>query len=372
MTSAVSRRRRDGDYAPTRWSTVIAWSREGMHQQCGRLDRWQAAKPWCRRRAGDAPRTAIRGCGMPSPSGLGCVVVTSVVAGGGAMAVGGGAVVIGGGAVVTCTVVVGTTGMVTLCVVVCVIGCVGVTVVTARGRRRRRRGRRGGRARRLVDDVVLAPLERLPDRIGLRQREVLRRRVPRRLLHEPPPDLGREAAAGDRDPVHVLHRDLALRVADPDRRLEVRQVAAEPGVGVVVGRARLARGRAAEVRARAGPVEHVLLEDLRHRVGDAVRDHALALRACPSRPGRPPCRSRGSPCGSPSAASRCRRRRASRRPRPCRAARRRSSRARSRAPARAGSARRACAPCRRRSRGRRRGSAARRPCCRTGASPAGR
>ena len=185
-------------------------------------------------------------------------------------------VVTGGGAVVGA--VVGSTGAVTCCaVVVFAVVVTPVVVVVDRSSSRARRVEWGN-----VLDRVLAALEVLPDRIGLRQREVLGRRVAGRPLHEQPPDLRREAAAGDGDPVHVLHRDLALRVADPDRRLELRHVAAEPRVGVVVGRAGLAGRGTAEVGAHAGAAEHVLLEDLRHRVGDPVRDHALPLWLAPA------------------------------------------------------------------------------------------
>ena len=113
-----------------------------------------------------------------------------------------------------------------------------------------------------------------------------------------------------------------LRIADPDRRLELRHVAGEPGVRVVVGRARSCRrpaGRSTR-RRRCRPSTFVL-EDLRHLVGDAVGDHALALRRAPARVGVVLAVREARPCGSPSARSRSRPRRASRRRRPSRAAR---------------------------------------------------
>ena len=58
----------------------------------------------------------------------------------------------------------------------------------------------------------------------------------------------------------------------------MRRVAHEPRVREVVGGARLARGRAADVRGRAGARLDVLLEDLGDRVRRPVRYHALALR----------------------------------------------------------------------------------------------
>ena len=84
-------------------------------------------------------------------------------------------------------------------------------------------------------------------------------------------------------PCTLVHRDLAARVADPDGGAEPRRVAAEPGVGMLLRRPGLAGGGLAVVGADAGAVLDVLLEDLRHRVGDAVRDHALALRLAPAR-----------------------------------------------------------------------------------------
>ena len=67
-----------------------------------------------------------------------------------------------------------------------------------------------------------------------------------RPLHEALPDQRREGAAGDRVAVVLgQHRRQLVRVADPDRRDELRRVADEPGVAVVLGRAGLAGDRAA-------------------------------------------------------------------------------------------------------------------------------
>ena len=55
-----------------------------------------------------------------------------------------------------------------------------------------------------------------------------------RLLHERLPDQRRERAAGDRIAVELRrHRDELVRIADPDRRHELRRVADEPRVAVV-------------------------------------------------------------------------------------------------------------------------------------------
>ncbi len=74
-----------------------------------------------------------------------------------------------------------------------------------------------------------------------------------------------------------------LRIAHPDRGLERGRVAAEPCVGVVVGRPRLAGvGASRDVRADARPVEHVLLEHVRDRRRDPVRDDPRPLRLSPA------------------------------------------------------------------------------------------
>ena len=96
-------------------------------------------------------------------------------------------------------------------------------------------------------------------------------------VHELLPDLGRERASRDGDAVHAAHLPQRVRIADPDRRGQVRRVAVEPGVVEVVGRAGLTGGRAADLGARAGTGRHVLLEDLRDLVCLGVGEHALAL-----------------------------------------------------------------------------------------------
>ena len=163
----------------------------------------------------------------------------------------------------------------------CVAGggaCVGLR----RGRRRRRR--RAVVRRRRVRAAAVLPLAVpvLVRRIRVRQQEVARRLVLERLLHEEAPDLRRERPAGDRDAVHVGHRNLALLVAHPDRRLELRRVAAEPGVVVILRRAGLAGRGPPEVRGDAGPGEDVLLEDARHLVRNTRRNHLLLLRPAPA------------------------------------------------------------------------------------------
>ncbi len=107
-------------------------------------------------------------------------------------------------------------------------------------------------------------------------------RRPESARHVPPPDVRREAAPGDRDAVDRLHRDLPLRIADPDDGRQVRGEAGEPGVGVIVGRPGLARRRSNERRPGAGAVLHVLLEDLRDHVGLALGHHAAPLRLAPA------------------------------------------------------------------------------------------
>src|SRR5205823_7125669 len=166
-----------------------------------------------------------------------------------------------------------------------------------RRRRRRRRGWRGWRRRsarptaavvvrrrrRAVRaDGVLPARERVPSRQDRRHPEIDRARLPDRREHERLPDRRREGGAGNRDPVHVQHRDLAARIADPNRRFEVRRIAAEPGVGVAVRCARLARGGAAEIRTGASAVLNVVLENLRDGVSDPLADHPLALRLTPA------------------------------------------------------------------------------------------
>ena len=84
--------------------------------------------------------------------------------------------------------------------------------------------------------------------------------VPERRGHEQTPDGGGERAAGDADPVHRGHRDLRVRIADPDHRGGVRRDASEPRVAEVVGRPGLAAGDA-RIGARARSGLHVHLQD---------------------------------------------------------------------------------------------------------------
>ena len=109
-----------------------------------------------------------------------------------------------------------------------------------RGRRRRRGGRRRRRA--VVAEVAVVAVHDGSSRSGTcREREVEHLVVPQRRRHVLVPDRHRERRAGDRLAVHVEHRDLALRVAHPDDGRELARVAVEPGVGVVLGRARSCR-----------------------------------------------------------------------------------------------------------------------------------
>ena len=78
------------------------------------------------------------------------------------------------------------------------------------------------------------------------------------------------------------HRYLPLGIADPDRGLEPWEKAAEPGVGVIVSRPRLAGRRFAEVGPDAGAARHVLLEDPHDLGGDPVGNGALALWHAPA------------------------------------------------------------------------------------------
>ena len=156
--------------------------------------------------------------------------------------------------------------------------CSGLLLVRRRGLGRRRDVVVGARRRR----APVAPgRPRMPDGLGERLREVAHRSRPDRLVHEELPDRGGERPARDRDPVHVLHRDLRLRIADPDRGRERRRDPVEPRVRVILGRARLTACGPADVRADAGPGLDVLLEDLRHLGRDPVGNHAVAFRPAP-------------------------------------------------------------------------------------------
>ena len=101
-------------------------------------------------------------------------------------------------------------------------------------------------------------------------------------LHEALPDQRGERAAGDGFAVVLIgHRPHLIWVADPDRRHQLRRVADEPGVAVVLRRTRLAgRGAPArEHRCLAGPVlDHVLKQR-----GD---QRSVLLRQGLDRPGR--------------------------------------------------------------------------------------
>ena len=74
----------------------------------------------------------------------------------------------------------------------------------------------------------------------------------------------------------VRHRHLAARVAHPDGGREARREPDEPGIGVLVGRAGLARNRPVERRGGSRPVANVVLEDARDDRCDAVGNDARA------------------------------------------------------------------------------------------------
>ena len=85
-----------------------------------------------------------------------------------------------------------------------------------------------------------------------------------------PPKTAREA-------LDVVQRDLALRVAHPHAGRELRHVAAEPGVDVVLRGPGLAGGRAADVRGGAGPArDHDACERVRDEVGVVLPQDLLA------------------------------------------------------------------------------------------------
>ena len=139
------------------------------------------------------------------------------------------------------------------------------------------RGVRGPRVPEVLDRpcVAAVPVVQLEPPVAVG--DVLRRRVRHRrrrealgrvaqvgecALHEALPDQSWEGAARDGLAVELVgHRPRLVRVADPNRRHELRCVADEPGVAVVLGRPGLPRGGTpARKRGRlAGPVpDHVL------------------------------------------------------------------------------------------------------------------
>ena len=183
-------------------------------------------------------------------------------------------------------------------------GC-GATVVAPVRRRRRpaassssssrsSSSRRGSRV--VAEAAVVAARDRAPCRVLVRKREREHLVMPERSRHVLVPDRDGERRAGDRLAVHVEHRDLALRIAHPDDGRELPRVAVEPGVGVILGRPRLARVRMdAVARAGAGPVQRVLLQHVVDLPRDALRERALRLRLAPAgvrvdlvRPAGPP------------------------------------------------------------------------------------
>jgi hypothetical protein len=86
--------------------------------------------------------------------------------------------------------------------------------------------------------------------------------------HEVPPDEGGHGAPGYvGEPRHVVQGELPLPVPHPHAGRELGDVAAEPGVHVVLGRARLAGGGTADVRVGPGAG----LDDPLEGKGDEVR-----------------------------------------------------------------------------------------------------
>src|SRR5215218_8551024 len=155
-----------------------------------------------------------------------------------------------------------------------------------RRRRRRRRQRRRGRHRGVLDGaagrVALAAAAGVAAEEGLCLERMLgRREVPAELAlglaHVRVPDLGRERAAGDvRAVVEAEHLRAVVGIADPDGGRQARREADEPGVGELVGGARLTGGGAADLRLGARAALDVLLEDLGRLGGRAVREGAGA------------------------------------------------------------------------------------------------
>ena len=110
-------------------------------------------------------------------------------------------------------------------------------------------------------------------------REVLHGHVRERLAHEVAPDRGRDRPPEDgRVALDELHRHLSVRIAHPDTGDELRRVAAEPRVLVVLRRARLARHRTADRRGGAGAVCHDALERRGDEVGVVGRHDPVAGR----------------------------------------------------------------------------------------------
>src|SRR5918993_804572 len=99
--------------------------------------------------------------------------------------------------------------------------------------------------------------------------------------HEVMPDLGWERATRHPLALDVVHRLLALGVAHPDRHRQLRGVADEPGVAVLLVGAGLAGGRTADVGPGAGAAGDHALEDVGDLPGERGRDPALGLGRLP-------------------------------------------------------------------------------------------
>ena len=96
--------------------------------------------------------------------------------------------------------------------------------------------------------------------------------------HEVVPRPGRDGAAVDRiDTVDAPQRSGCVGVAHPHRGGERRRVADEPGVAEALGRARLARRRAPDVRRPPGAGRDDTPQHVGHVVGDHLLQHPLGL-----------------------------------------------------------------------------------------------
>ena len=99
-----------------------------------------------------------------------------------------------------------------------------------------------------------------------------------RLDHEVVPDRRGHGATEHRPSVVRVHRDLSVREPDPDRRRDLRRVAGEVHVRVVLRGAGLpGHGSARMFAAVPGPAAHDPLEHRGHEVRDLGLDHLLAL-----------------------------------------------------------------------------------------------
>ncbi len=97
------------------------------------------------------------------------------------------------------------------------------------------------------------------------------------LLHEGRPYLGRERATCHFAAVHVLHLELSLGIAHPDCCREVRRVADEPRVAILLRRTGLAGGGPPDPRCPSRASRDHALEQVGGEVRDGGGDGLLAL-----------------------------------------------------------------------------------------------